>query len=504
MTAPLVVCDNCLTAVPSGEQFCPRCGNDVSRPGAPPPSKRAMVELRGQLAEALSGRYRIERILGAGGMGAVFLAEEVGLEREVAIKVLPPKLAEDPSVVARFEREAKTAARLDHTHIIPIYRVESEGGLHYFVMKYVAGRALDSLIAERGQLPVAMAVRILSESAAALEHAHRKGVVHRDIKPANILLDQDDRVLLADFGIAKALAGSAEITHAGAVIGTPYYMSPEQALGVPVDGRSDQYSLAVVGYRMLTGEALFDGDSSMTILYKHIHTPPPRLREKRTDVPEQLERAILKALAKAPADRFESMTAFARAIRGEEEVTLPAAVAMGRPATPEEALTSAATIQLAPAPVGGRRRSVVLGVLALLAIVAGAWWYLTRPRPAAPAPALGAPAAAPSDTAARRAETPTRPAPRRSASRDSAASRAPADSAAPAFTGAPLTVNATPFGTLFIDDARIGGTPVVGRMLVKGSHVLRVEREGCKPKVETVQVTSPAPIKRQYALECTP
>lgn len=518
MTAPAAECAHCHTPVPFGSRRCVVCGADVPFAGAPAAPRGAIDDLRDRLAEVLRGRYEVRRVLGVGGMGAVFLAEEVGLEREVAIKVLPPRLAEDPSVVKRFEREAKTAARLDHSHIIPIYRVESEGGLHYFVMKYVDGRALDSLIADRGQLPVTLAVRILSESAAALEHAHRKGVVHRDIKPANILLDQDDRVLLADFGIAKAVAGTAELTNTGVVIGTPYYMSPEQALGAQVDGRSDQYSLAVVGYRILTGEALFDGDSSMAILYKHIHEPPPRVRTRRADVPEYLDLAIHRALGKAPEERFGSMGAFARALRGEEPVTFVEPATTRASAVPERALTSAATVPLETTPVPARRRWagwLVVGAGAVAVTAAAVLWERAA-RPPAPVPHAAPPTA--SDTTHRPAppaqaadsgpvrSAAVKPPTKRGAARNVTAPPIhPTDtmSGAPGFSGAPLTVDAAPYGTLYVDDVRIGGTPKVGYPLTPGEHKIRVESEGCASKEETITVTSAAPIKRMYALVCS-
>lgn len=518
MTAPATECANCHTPVPSNTRYCLVCGNEVSSPDGTPPPRSSLDELRERLTEVLRSRYEIRRTLGVGGMGAVFLAEEVGLEREVAIKVLPPKLAEDPSVVARFEREAKTAARLDHSHIIPIYRVESDGGLHYFVMKYVAGRALDALIAERGRLPVPEVTRILSEASAALDHAHRKGVVHRDIKPANILLDQDDRVLLADFGIAKAVAGTAELTNTGVVIGTPYYMSPEQALGQQVDGRSDQYSLAVVAYRMLTGEPLFDGDSSMAILYKHIHEPPPRVRIKRPDVSDQLDLAIYRALAKTPGGRFDTMAAFARAARGEEAVTLVSGERTESVARPERALTGAATLPLETTPVPSSRRRLpwVLGIGAA-ALVGGFLWLRPAPRPATAAPSIPAPVrdttkhaptgtrpdSAPKQAAAQpspKGKRPPRTAP--SAGAPKAADTASAPPVTPAFTGAPLTVDATPPGTLFVDDVSIGVTPKVGLMLTPGDHRIRVEREGCKSKEEKITVSSAAPIRRQFKLDC--
>ncbi|HEV2291965.1 MAG TPA: serine/threonine-protein kinase, partial [Gemmatimonadales bacterium] len=413
MTAPAIECARCHTPVPVDARFCLVCGNEVSSPGVPPP-RNAVDDLRDRLAEVLAGRYAIRRTLGVGGMGAVFLAEETGLEREVAIKVLPPRLAEDPSIVTRFEREAKTAARLDHSHIIPIYRVDSEGGLHYFVMKYVAGRALDTLLADRGQLPVPLTVRLLSESAAALEHAHRKGVVHRDIKPANILLDADDRVLLADFGIAKAVSVTGELTNTGVVIGTPYYMSPEQARGVPVDGRSDQYSLAVLGYRMLTGEPLFDGDSSMAILYKHINDPPPRVRDHRTDVPPEVDAAIQRALAKRREDRFPSMDAFARALRGEEPAEgVAPAVPAAEATLADGELTSAATVQLDTTPVpAGRRRWPWLALAGVLLAATATWRWYPRPAlvPASPPPAASGQQAGAAPAGMPAAATPGQPA----------------------------------------------------------------------------------------------
>ncbi|HEX2610649.1 MAG TPA: serine/threonine-protein kinase, partial [Gemmatimonadales bacterium] len=264
---------------------------------------------------ALAGRYEITRLLGRGGMAVVYLAQDLTLERQVAIKVLPPEMAHDQKLVVRFQQEAKTAAKLDHPNIIPIYRVEHEAGLVYFVMKYVTGRSLDQLL-EQGPVSFDVTRRILREAALALGHAHQRGIVHRDVKPANIMMEADGRVMLTDFGISKVLEGSSQLTGTGNIIGTPHYMAPEQAKGLEVDGRADQYALAVVGHQLLTGKQPFDG-SSHSILYKHVFEAPPRIFESRPDAPTDLCAALDRALAKEPEKRFRTMEEFAAAVSGE-------------------------------------------------------------------------------------------------------------------------------------------------------------------------------------------
>ena len=286
-------CRVCATPLPADARFCMTCGVDVTDPGATVRTspRDQTAELQDRLTRTLAGRYDVKKLLGAGGMAAVFLADEIGLDRPVAIKVLPPELTRDESLVARFQREAKTSAKLDHPHIIPIYRVESEGGLHYFVMKYVAGRSLESLLESKEAMPIDLATRILREAALALGHAHARGVVHRDVKPANIMLDQDGRVVLTDFGISKA-GESTQLTQTGMIIGTPDYMAPEQALGIELDGRADQYALGVVAYEMLTRQCPFSGGSAHTLLYRHIHEIPKPVAELRPDVPAHLGDAV--------------------------------------------------------------------------------------------------------------------------------------------------------------------------------------------------------------------
>ena len=265
-------CAKCHTPLPVDGRYCSHCGTPTGDFAhiCPPDSTE---ELKQRLARTLEGRYEITRLLGRGGMAVVFLAQDLILERQVAIKVLPPDMSHDSQLILRFQQEAKTAAKLDHPNIIPIYRVESEAGLVYFVMKYVAGSSLEELLAQ-GPLPIPLVRQVLRDAALALGHAHRRNIVHRDVKPANIMLDQDGRVILTDFGISKAAQGSAQLTGTGTIIGTPHYMAPEQARGHEVDGRADQYALAIVGHRILTGKLPFDGEAH-SVLYQQVFEPPP-------------------------------------------------------------------------------------------------------------------------------------------------------------------------------------------------------------------------------------
>src|SRR5438876_6186744 len=324
MTNGLLECFRCHTPIPESSKFCSSCGADVS--GGDGPGSTSSVDIvRERLQRIVEGKYKIERLLGKGGMGAVFLAHDLTLEREVAIKVLPPDISMDEHIVKRFQQEAKMSAKLDHTNIIPIYRVESEGGLNYFVMKYIAGTSLEDVLDQKQPLTIDYIQRVLWEAACALGHAHQRGVVHRDVKPANIMFDHDGRVMLTDFGISKALQAASGFTGTGMIIGTPHYMAPEQAKGSSVDGRADEYSLAVVGYRMITGELPYTGDSVHTILYKHIFEEVPSVAAKRTDAPPFLTAAISRALSKEPDQRFATMEEFATAVWPEQPVAVPKA-----------------------------------------------------------------------------------------------------------------------------------------------------------------------------------
>ncbi|MDH3571252.1 MAG: protein kinase, partial [Gemmatimonadota bacterium] len=265
--------------------------------------------------EALQAEWDIQEELGRGGMAIVFRAHDRHLERDVAIKVLPFSLTFDRQFVERFEREARTAARLEHPHIIPIYRVGKTANVTYFVMKYLRGGSLSDLLERRGRLRVDEIRRLLIETAGALAYAHRSEIVHRDMKPDNIMFDELGHSLLMDFGIAKA-ATRTRITGTGMSIGTPHYMSPEQARAQGLDGRSDIYSLGVVAYQCLTGQVPFDGEDAFSIGYKHIMEPIP---EPPLQTPEERElfAVIRRMMAKSREDRFQSADELEAFLQGE-------------------------------------------------------------------------------------------------------------------------------------------------------------------------------------------
>jgi eukaryotic-like serine/threonine-protein kinase len=273
------------------------------------------------LEAAVSGRYVLERELGRGGMGVVFLAREVALERPVAIKLLPPALAVSAEARGRFLQEARTAARLAHPHIVPIHAVEERGDLVYFVMGYVPGRTLAEQVRAEGPLPPAAVARLVQEVAWALAHAHEAGVVHRDIKPENILLERGTgRALVADFGIAR-LGDATPATGAGTVLGTAHVVSPEQAAGEPLDGRSDLYSLGATACYALTGRFPFEGADARGLLAQHLTLPAPPVATLRAGVPPALAAAIDRCLAKSPDGRFPTASALAEAVGAAREGT---------------------------------------------------------------------------------------------------------------------------------------------------------------------------------------
>jgi len=252
---------------------------------------------------ALAGRYSLEHELGRGGMGVVYLAREVRLDRPVAIKLLPPHHAGDAHLRDRFLREARTAAKLSHPHIIPIFAVDEVGAFVFFAMAYVAGETLTERVRRRGPLPPSEAGRVLREVAWALAYAHSQGLVHRDVKPDNIMLEEaTGRALVADFGIAGQVRGAAGLD-GGEVIGTPEFMSPEQALGEHVDARSDVYALGIVGFFALSGKLPFEAGKATEVLAKQITEPAPPLASVVVSVPRRLAHAIDRCLEKDPLSR---------------------------------------------------------------------------------------------------------------------------------------------------------------------------------------------------------
>jgi serine/threonine protein kinase len=369
------------------------------------------------LGAATLGHYDVLGELGRGGMATVYLAHDIALDRKVAIKVMSPVLSLGDGV-ERFKREARTSASLSHPNIIPIYAVRHTERLLYFVMKYVEGRSLDSIIAELGQLPVPMVQAILGQAASAFGYAHRRGVVHRDIKPSNILIDEEGWAVITDFGIAK-VAQAPQLTSTGLSVGTPTYMSPEQVEGKGVTGASDQYSLGVVAYELLTGRPPFIGGGMMATMFAHVHQDPDPLEQLRPDCPEGLRNAVMRMLAKDVGDRWPSVEDIIAVIgspslkpddptrnqliaiaktgtRGGINVATPKSpIPLVRTPSPIRVSTSSADAGMAPAsrevvttdaPVLPRRTSIVSMVLAAGGILVGVGSLIVALRGRSPAP----------------------------------------------------------------------------------------------------------------------
>ena len=299
------------TALPTSRAFA------RNRPVPDPLLSSSEAELRAHIERVLSARYELDREIGRGGMGIVYCARDRRLKRPVAIKLLPPELAFRSEIRTRFLREAEMAAQLSHPSIVPIYTVDEQENLVFFVMAFVDGDNLAKRIHDRGRLPADDVRRILSEVGAALDYAHARKVIHRDIKPDNILLDRETgRAMVTDFGIARAVSdGDSRLTATGMAIGTPAYMSPEQCAGDrEIDGRSDLYSLGVVAYQMLSGELPFNATNTPGMLVKHLTERPTPVQEKRADIPPDLARAVMLLLEKNPEHRFPSAAALTVAL----------------------------------------------------------------------------------------------------------------------------------------------------------------------------------------------
>src|SRR6185295_16282331 len=274
-----------------------------------------MADLRSRLQPSLADRYGIEREVGRGGMATVFLAQDLKHDRQVALKVLHPELAASLGP-ERFLREIKVAARLNHPHIVPLHDSGQAGDLLYYVMPYVDGESLRQRLIRDKRLALDDALDIARDVAAALDYAHRQGVVHRDIKPENVMLHEGE-ALVTDFLIAKAVTAAANdnLTQTGSAVGTPAYMSPEQAAGeAELDGRSDVYSLGCMVYEMLSGSAPFTGSTAQAIITKRFTEAPPSIRAARSNIPEVVDTAVSRSLARVPAERYATAAQFGQAL----------------------------------------------------------------------------------------------------------------------------------------------------------------------------------------------
>lgn len=371
--------DEQLTMTPPGSTRVVPSTSDQQRTQALSAEDRIQVRTEAtvlrHLIDALAKKYELLGQLGEGGMGVVYLARDLALERRVAIKVMSPEHVTNPETSERFRREARTVASLNHPNIIPVYAVHEADDLAYFVMRYVQGRTLDSILRHGGRLPPPIAQAILGQVGRGLAHAHRHGVVHRDIKPANIMIDEDGWALIADFGIAK-VRGTHDLTLAGTTLGTPTYMSPEQCSDHDVTPASDQYALGIVAYELLTGRVPFAGRTIASVVKQQLFDPPRPLEEVYPECPSPLAQAVNRMLAKRPGERWPSVDEAVRQVSGavpvdSEEVraAISEAARLGRvptvtllpptipPVTPATAAVSA--LPSAPPHRSRRVRSVV-------------------------------------------------------------------------------------------------------------------------------------------------
>jgi serine/threonine protein kinase len=521
-------CAFCSTPVPDTARFCPNCGSQVSDAEGQAAATASMddasfLHLESLLREDTEGEFEVERPIGRGGMAVVYLATEVHLHRKVAIKVLPPELTFGHGV-ERFKREARTAAALDHPAIIPIYRIASGGKIFWYAMKYLEGKSLDEYLKEKDRLSADESIAILDQVAEALDYAHEHGVVHRDMKPANVMLDSRGRVTVTDFGIAKAFS-EGTLTASGSVVGTPYYMSPEQGMGRPVSGASDQYSVGVMAYRMLSGQVPFEGDSSIEILHKHCMVAPPPLDSVMPGLPRHVYWAVHRALEKKPEQRLESVRAFVEALRKptpESEISEVATVVVptdpslasstpppgfdaslattpipAHPTTPETPRPAAAAGTVVEARKRKRVSPVLLGAaLGFIILGGGAGTiYLMSQRGSEPVaqtpaeesgvtqpPAGGAQPAQPEDAAAAESSAVVAVAPDTTPQ----VTPAPVQTPPPPTTGR-VTVSGLPrTGSIRIDGRTRSGTTFELR---GGSHELRMAARGYETVTLTVDVT---------------
>lgn len=417
------VCSECHKEFADSSRFCPYCGAVATAGAAADP----------YLGKMVSGKYKVEKLLGQGGMGRVYLAHNVALDQKVVLKVLLPEYGQDPDTVKRFQHEGRAASRLRHPNVIQVMDFGAmEDGTLYMAMEFLPGKDLAHLIQHEFPLGDRRIARIASQILAALGEAHAQNIIHRDLKPENVMIEQrrgdPDFVKVLDFGIAKITDAKTKLTAAGLVCGTPEYMSPEQAKGADLDPRSDLYSVGVIVYQMVTGLLPFESDTPVGFLMKHLTEPPmpPSQRQPEVDVSPELEAFIMKAISKNPADRFanaEEMREALLAVVPDAGAPARAATsaAIPRPATPAAPTAKAAPSaakpaatkpqpEEAPAPAKPGGKTGLIAAAAAVVVIAGAAgaWFATRggSAPATP-PVATAPTQPPTTPAP--PTTPTQP-----------------------------------------------------------------------------------------------
>lgn len=318
------------------------------------------------IGTVLSERYRLDERIASGGMGSVYAATDERLQRKVAVKLLKEGLAEDPTFIERFRREARAAGALSHPNIAGVYDFGADDRCHYMVMELANGKDLARVLREEGPLDPERAAHITAQIAAALEHAHAAGVVHRDIKPPNVILDDSDKVKVTDFGIARA-AGDATLTATGSVLGSAHYISPEQAGGAEVGPATDIYSLGIVLYEMLTGTVPFTGDSIIAVAMRHVSDEVPAPSDLRKDIPPYIDHSVRRATAKDPRDRFQSAAEFRAALLSGEPGEATAVISGSETERMETTVWPIPGSRWDPQKLG-RNVLVTLGLLAAIAL----------------------------------------------------------------------------------------------------------------------------------------
>ena len=458
-----MICPRCgVGRVGEGIVECAVCG--YAAPERDDISLSVAEELERQARRELDREFDILRLVGRGGHSVVYLAQERELGREVALKLLPLHLAMGDDAPDRFKREAKIAASLDHPHIVPVHRVGATPRFLWYTMKFVRGRSLADILSDGARLDVDETVQIVAEVASALQYAHQRGVVHRDVKPGNVMLDETGWAWVGDFGVAKAF-GSLPLTQTGGALGTPAYMSPEQCYGKPLDGRADQYALAIVTYECLAGRPPFVADSVGEYVRLHCGEPPGNLRLARPDIPDHVADTLTRALSKEPDDRFGSVIEFAQALGADltSRRSIPVVASTDAPTT----LATPTTPYPHASPAGRWSAMPMLRVGAYIGVGAVLGMLLLT------LPGRDSDRSLPADTAAPASDTTT----------------TPAVLPPPELPLPQLMITTDPLGRLFIDGQYVSDSRTPNPLpLEPGRHMIRVEREGFATYEHTIEV----------------